>query len=614
MQVEVAWQAAQTALSTANTARQARDVIPFTDIAQTMAWLLERKPTATSSTPFNTPADAGSRGSISEPSATSPRRAPQPPNTGDTEASAALAAAEQRATEFERMWKAARAERDKLKHDADASAQQAATAKSEAQSAMRQLEMCQAELHAAQDAAARAEQLTAALQTDNARLTGAVMAAKRDAAEQMNSFNDSIERLKAELAAAKEAQHTRSAGAAAASAAAVATPGSDSSPSVVPSSDTGELPMPTHVLATWVAHRGDVHAAVFTDAGTGVVTAGADGCVGIWSAPNGSQRAMLEPCTGQALYDVAVCRDRLACGGASRTGYVWALAGSGGREIGQLGGHTGKITGVQLVVGGAAVVTSSADRVLRLFDLRVKGSPCIRKVATPSIIHHMAVTPDGLGVYTGHQDGCVRLWDMKSGRAQAVAETKPAHLGGITSISLSEDGGTLMSSGRDNRMLTFRASNLALAGANAGVESPTSRARAASGGSSLLSWGWRKMASAGVVPSEPALDPREAAAMSGTGVAVPYAWSRAALTCRGRSDDPATPASAMFAALGDKTGCVQVWDARTYAQCSTVRLPKPARGGTAYGVCASWAPVAVQGASLVLGDSAGRVHLLGVPP
>jgi len=72
----------------------------------------------------------------------------------------------------------------------------------------------------------------------------------------------------------------------------------------------------------------------------------------------------------------------------------------------------------------------------------------IREIAYPksNSLHHLAFSPDGATLATGHSSGGVAFWEVATGKPTWPQD---AHIGSLTTVSVSGDGGRLVTTGRD---------------------------------------------------------------------------------------------------------------------------------------------------------------------
>ena len=117
--------------------------------------------------------------------------------------------------------------------------------------------------------------------------------------------------------------------------------------------------------------------------------------------------------------------------------------------IHQLAGHSQKITSVRLFPGEKSVVTGSADRSLRVWDISrhiYSQSSTLRHSSTTNSID---VSYDTQTIASGHLDGGLRCWDVKSG--DRVLDLPSLHDGGVTSVQWNpRKGHEILTAGESN--------------------------------------------------------------------------------------------------------------------------------------------------------------------
>lgn len=110
-------------------------------------------------------------------------------------------------------------------------------------------------------------------------------------------------------------------------------------------------------------------------------------------------------------------------------------------------GHEGPVMGMTCDASGGLLATAGADRKVLVWD--VDGGFCTHyfkghKGVVTSIMFHP--DPNRLLLFSGGDDGSVRVWDLTRKKCLSTLEK---HQSAITSMAISEDGWTLLSSGRD---------------------------------------------------------------------------------------------------------------------------------------------------------------------
>ncbi|KAM7479821.1 hypothetical protein LguiA_028034 [Lonicera macranthoides] len=193
------------------------------------------------------------------------------------------------------------------------------------------------------------------------------------------------------------------------------------------------------------AHDGGCASIMFEYNSGLLVSGGQDQTIKMWNTSTGSLTRTLHGCLGSIL-DLTITHDNrsiiAAC--SSNNLYVWDE--NSGRIRHTLTGHIDKVSAVDVNRFSSRHVASAAyDRTIKIWDLQ-RGY-CSNTIIFHSNCNTLCFSVDGLTICSGHNDGNLRLWDIQTGKL--VSEVA-AHSSTITSISLSSDGNTILTSGRDN--------------------------------------------------------------------------------------------------------------------------------------------------------------------
>lgn len=94
------------------------------------------------------------------------------------------------------------------------------------------------------------------------------------------------------------------------------------------------------------------------------------------------------------------------------------------------------------------VVTGSTDRTIKCWE--ASSGRCLKTFSSMSIVNDCRASSDGNFILSAHQDGSVKLWDVR--RGDVIVETREIHTSTVTSVSFSrgDASGRVLSSGRDN--------------------------------------------------------------------------------------------------------------------------------------------------------------------
>ncbi|XP_057534621.1 autophagy-related protein 16 isoform X2 [Amaranthus tricolor] len=193
------------------------------------------------------------------------------------------------------------------------------------------------------------------------------------------------------------------------------------------------------------AHDGGCASILFEYNSSKLVTGGQDHSIKMWDTSTGSLSRTLHGCLGSVL-DLTITQDNktIIAASSSNNLYVWDV--TSGRIRHTLTGHIDKVCAVDVSkVSNRHVVSAGYDRTIKSWDLQ-KGY-CTKTIIYPSNCNAICFSVDGRTICSGHVDGNLRLWDIESGK---LLSEVAAHSLAVTSISLSRNGNTILTSGRDN--------------------------------------------------------------------------------------------------------------------------------------------------------------------
>ncbi|KAK1314604.1 hypothetical protein QJS10_CPA06g01263 [Acorus calamus] len=209
--------------------------------------------------------------------------------------------------------------------------------------------------------------------------------------------------------------------------------------------DLVESTVPSVCKHTITAHAGGCGSVVFQWNSDKLITGGQDRTVKIWDTNTGLLSSTLNGCLGSVL-DLAITHDNKSVIAASSSNHLFVFDIGSGRIRHSLTGHTDKVCAVDVSrVSCRHVLSAAYDRTIKVWDLQ-KGY-CVNTIISHSNCNALCFSMDGLTVCSGHVDGNLRLWDTQTGKL--ISEVS-AHSQPVTSIYLSRNGNTVLTSGRDN--------------------------------------------------------------------------------------------------------------------------------------------------------------------
>ena len=195
------------------------------------------------------------------------------------------------------------------------------------------------------------------------------------------------------------------------------------------------------------AHSCEATSVCYDQSGSNIVaTASSDSTVKLWDTSNGLLKCSLYGTSGQPMMGVDISGDLIAGCSSDKTCRIWKR---NERLVHHLTGHSSKVTCCRIFPDNKRVISGSADRSIRLWEIdrrTYKQTTTLRHGSTPYCID---LSSDASTAVSGHLDGGLRFWDLRSG--DRVAEIRDLHENGVTSVRCSPmDGTKLLTNGRDS--------------------------------------------------------------------------------------------------------------------------------------------------------------------
>jgi WD40 repeat protein len=148
---------------------------------------------------------------------------------------------------------------------------------------------------------------------------------------------------------------------------------------------------------------------------------------------------------GAALTSAAFSPDgmRVVTASADKTARLWDV--DSGRQINVLEGHTSEVTMASYSPDGASVVTASRDRTARVWDA-ASGAQIAVFAGHEGDVTSAVFSPDGYFVLTASADKTVRLWHV---RARMERQRLVGHGDRVETAVFSADGSRVLSGSQD---------------------------------------------------------------------------------------------------------------------------------------------------------------------
>eukprot|EP00977_Amphora_coffeiformis_P008323 scaffold1880_cov166-Amphora_coffeaeformis.AAC.2 len=180
-----------------------------------------------------------------------------------------------------------------------------------------------------------------------------------------------------------------------------------------------------------------------------VVSSGSDATVKVWDTANGILKSTFRGSAGHPFLGCDIAGHLVAGGSTDKTCRIWTLKTD--RMMHHLVGHQHKITAVRFCGSGEAIVTASADRSLKVWDISRTTYKQLVTLRHGSTCNCVDVGSNSFSAVSGHQNGGLFCWDLRTG--DRTTECKDIHEGGITSVQFSPvDATKVLTNGMDSTL------------------------------------------------------------------------------------------------------------------------------------------------------------------
>ncbi|XP_076591592.1 ATG16 autophagy related 16-like 2 isoform X1 [Chaetodon auriga] len=201
--------------------------------------------------------------------------------------------------------------------------------------------------------------------------------------------------------------------------------------------------VPTRARQVLEAHEQGINAVRFSSSSDLLATGGTDRVIKLWEVRGGllTHRATLDGSTeGITCIEFNQTGLRILAASYDKSALLWQRDESVPKLT--LTGHSRKVTAARFSSCPHQVVTGSADRTIRLWDLH--RAACVQVAEVASYCSDL-VCPENC-IISGHYDSKIRVWDT---RTVGCMQELPAQ-GKVTSLDLSSDHRQLLSCCRDD--------------------------------------------------------------------------------------------------------------------------------------------------------------------
>jgi WD40 repeat protein len=216
-------------------------------------------------------------------------------------------------------------------------------------------------------------------------------------------------------------------------------------------------------------HQNLVMSVSISPDGSLIASGGTDNTAKIWDFPSSTPLRSLAKSEGASI--LAVSSDGSKLAGGDKDGHVKIWNSADGKELFQLNGHRGPVTGLAFTGNGQFLISCGKDKTLRFWN-PANGQSLGVLGAHTTELRGLAVSPNSNAVYSAAADGSLKFWTLPPVASKTLGE---AYGDAVTSLALSSDGNSYVSGSADKSVRLANTMNGQLIrefkGANTGLES-----------------------------------------------------------------------------------------------------------------------------------------------
>ncbi len=216
-------------------------------------------------------------------------------------------------------------------------------------------------------------------------------------------------------------------------------------------------------------HQNLVMSVSISPDGSLIASGGTDNTAKIWDFPSSTSLRSLAKSEGASILAVSPDGSKLA--GGDKDGHVKIWNSADGKELFQLNGHRGAVTGLAFTGNSQFLISCGKDKTLRFWN-PANGQSLGVIGAHTTEVRGLAVSPNNNAVYSAGADGSLKFWTLPPVASKTLGG---AYGDAVTALALSGDGNAFVSGSADTSVRLANAMNgqpiREFKGANAGVES-----------------------------------------------------------------------------------------------------------------------------------------------
>lgn len=204
-----------------------------------------------------------------------------------------------------------------------------------------------------------------------------------------------------------------------------------------------------------VAHSSgqSVYSVCHFPGGSQLATGGENSLINVWDSQTATHLYSLGSSGAGTITKIDANDELVVASSTDRTARVWKI--NGRRQLHTLSGHTDHVLSCCISFEGSRLLTGSADRSIRVWD--VTNGNCLNNIQCGTTVRDIAQARDGSVTVTANQNNTLGVWDL---RIRKNIQSLDIHSKPVTSVSLSPDGDRIVTCSLDNSLKVLDLRNM----------------------------------------------------------------------------------------------------------------------------------------------------------
>jgi len=188
-----------------------------------------------------------------------------------------------------------------------------------------------------------------------------------------------------------------------------------------------------------------------------LATAGYDHTIRFWEAPSGSCYRTIQTQADSQVNALRITPDKQYIAAAGNPHVrLYEVATNNPSPITSFDGHTTNVTSIGFQKEGKWMYTGSEDGTIKIWDLRAPGSQ--RKLECGSAVNSVSLHPNQSELISGHQNGSVRVWDLN--KSECSRELVPDGEVALRSVHHASNGSLVVAGNNKGTVFVWKMESL----------------------------------------------------------------------------------------------------------------------------------------------------------